>query len=236
MNILKNMKKINDFDKLQLMISLILIWFVTIVGATYAYFSISEVEDDIITGNMATVKLDLDVEKVFPVDDNNTGVLVPQVSFSGSENSPLSSALKSGCVDANGNLVCQVYKVFIKNDGGSATLVVDGSIHFYSDTLLSVDVQLAMPNLRWKLIDFADKVSFSNSVLGTNYDIIADSSGDDNIFANDLTLVTNQSKIYYIIIWIDESGSEQIDVGNSFYASIEVNASNGTGVTATFAS
>ena len=224
------------FSKIQLFLTLILILFFTVTGATYAYFSAVDTNNNTITGDLATVNLTLDVEKIFPTNtSDNTGVIVPQLSVSGSSNSPLSTALKSGCVDSNKNIVCQVYKINIKNVGGTATQVVDGNIAFYGNAALTEDVNLSMPNLRWKPITLADATVPANSKLGVNADLIAD--GSENIFASDVVMVTGSSFDYYIIIWINENNVEQtIDEGNSFYAKVEFNSSNGTGVTASFGS
>ena len=225
----------NIITKTQLSITLILTLFFSITGATYAYFAFSVFNDVTITGEAATVNLTLDVNRIFPIDDtNNTGVLVPQLSTSGSNNSALSSALKKGCVDDNGNVVCQVYKVDIKNDGGPATQVVDGSIKFYSDSDMTTDVSVAMPNLRWKLITSANQANPSNSVLGANADLVADAN-NDNIFANDVIMITNSSFTYYLIIWINETNNDQpSELGESFYAEISFESSNGTGVKSAF--
>ena len=105
--------------KLQLTITLILILFFSITSATYAYFAISATNNNTITGNAATVDLTLSVTKVFPTaSTTNTGVIVPQLSVSGSSASPLSTALNSGCFDSNTNVVWQVYKITFQNDGG----------------------------------------------------------------------------------------------------------------------
>lgn len=225
------------FSKIQLFLTLVLILFLAVTGTTYAYFAITDTNNNTITGDLATVNLTLDVEKIFPTStSDNTGVIVPQLSVSGSENSPLATALKSGCVDSNKNVVCQVYKINIQNVGGSATQVVDGSIFFYGNVALTDDVNLSMPNLRWKLITLADEMVPTNSTLGTNDDLVANAS-DGNIFANDVTMLTGASFDYYIIIWINENNADQtVDEGNSFYAKVEFNSSNGTGVTASFGS
>lgn len=230
------MKEIEEvkLTKIQLSISLILIVFFCVTGATYAYFT-ATASNNVLTGNMATVNLTLDVEKVFPTSSSeNTGVMVPQLSTSSEVNSPLSAALKSGCVDANENVVCQVYKINIQNIGGTATQVVDGNIYFYGNPELTNDVSLTMPNLMWKLITFADSTLPINSVLGTNVDLAANAS-ENNVFADDVTLKTNDSHDYYMIIWVNETNSDQKrDEGNSFYTKVTFNSSNGTGVTATF--
>lgn len=235
MNFFEFNTKEKQLTKLQMYITLILIMFFSVTGATYAYFAISAT-NNIITGEAATVNLTLSVEKVFPTaSSTNTGVMVPQLSTS--SNSPLSTALKNGCVDGNGNVVCQVYTINIQNVGGTATQVVDGSVSFYSDTALTVDVNSAMPNLKWKLISSVNATTPSSSVLGNNTDLVADAT--DNIFADNVILKTNDNYTYHMIIWINETNNDQSDkstVGNikHFYGVIEFNSSNGTGVTSTF--
>lgn len=225
---------IGNYSKLQLTISLILVLVFCVTGATYAYFAISATNNNTITGNAATVNLTLSVDKIFPTaTSENTGAMVPQLSTSGTETSPLAVALKSGCVDANTNVVCQVYKITIQNIGGTATQVVDGSVSFYSNATLTTDVSTTMPNLKWKLITSADATTPANSVLGTNADLAA--NFQNNIFANDVTLATGDGSTYHMIIWINETNAEQpTDEGQTFYGKIEFNSSNGTGVTSTF--
>ena len=226
--------EIKEYKKSQVAITLILTLFLSITGATFAYFAISATNNNTIMGTAATVNLTLTVDKVFPTESSeNTGVMVPQLSTSGSNTSALSTALKNGCIDSNGNVVCQVYKIIIQNVGGTATQVVDGSVSFYSNAAMTTNVATDMPNLKWKLITSANPTTPANSVLGTNADLPANSN--TNIFANDIVMVTNSSFTYHMIIWINETDTEQpTDPGKSFYGKIEFNSSNGTGVTSTF--
>lgn len=215
----------------QFTLMFICIFFVSIVGATYAYFAIGASNNNTITGNAATVDLTLEVNKLLPLKASS-GYIVPQKSVSGSSNSPLSTALKSGCVDANNNIVCQVYSIDIKNDGGTATEVVDGKISFYANSSMTINSFSKMPNLKWKLITSIDTVNNNNSILGDNIDNIANSTAVN--FVSNVTLATNQHYTYYMIIWLNEVGSDQSDEGNTFYGKVEFNSSNGTGVTSTF--
>ena len=89
-----------------------------------------------------------------------------------------------------------------------------------------------MPNLKWKLISSVDTTTTSNSVLGTNVDNTANSTPTK--FVSNVTLKTNDEYTYYMIIWFNETGEDQIDEGNTFYGMIEFLSSNGTGVTSTF--
>lgn len=233
-----NVNESKKVTKMQLTITLILVMFFSITSATYAYFAISATNNTM-TGDAATVNLTLDVQKIFPATSSeNTGVMVPQLSESESNTSPLSTALKAGCVDANQNVVCQVYKINIQNIGGTATQVVDGMVSFYSDAALTTDVSESMPNLKWKLIASVDADTPANSELGTAADMEA--NDDENVFADNVTMVNGTDLDYYMIIWINEIDEDQIDqspsVGNPkrFYSQIEFSSSNGTGVTSTF--
>lgn len=205
--------------------------FFSVLGATYAYFAFSSTNSNTVTGNAATVNLTLTVNRILPTK-TNSGVMVPQKSVSGDTNSALSTALKSGCVDDNTNIVCQVYKIYIENSGGTATSIVDGAVSFYANSNMTVNSYDKMPNLKWKLITSVDTSNNTNSVLGSNADNIASSTASD--FVNNVTMVTNDDNTYYMIVWFDETNSDQVDEGNTYYGKVEFTSSNGTGVTSTF--
>lgn len=226
---IKNSNMIGIFNRTTML--LILATFFSVLGSTLAYFAVAGSDQETLTGNMATVNLELDVEGVLPVKES-TGVMVPQKSVSGSSSSALASALKNGCVDDNKNVVCQVYKFTITNDGGSATEIVDGSISFYANQEMTESSSIKMPNLKWKLITSVDTVNNSNSVLGTNMDNAA--SGTPTKFVQNVSLSTNDTESYYMIIWFNEIDNDQIDKSNTFYGKVQFNSSNGTGVTAQF--
>jgi hypothetical protein len=221
-------------NKMQVLITMLIVLFISVTGVTYAYFAVSDSDTTTLRGTAASVNLSLDVNKVFPLDGaNSTGVMVPQLSVSENNVSPLSTALKNGCVDGNLNVVCQVYEIIIKNDGGTATQVVDGSVYFYGNAEMNIDVSTVMPNLKWKLISSVDVGTPQNSVLGANADLSA--NFNKNVFADDVTLKTGDEYKYYMIVWINEINDDQeLDEGNSFYGKIDFDSSNGTGVTSTF--
>lgn len=228
-------ENIQGIDKFQVLVTLVIVLFFCITGYTYAYFAFSASDNTTIVGEAATVNLTLSVERVFPLNSSdNTGVMVPQLSGTGAS-SPLSTALKQGCVDGNHNIVCQVYKIDIENRGGTATQVVDGKVLFYGDSSLSSDLSQVMPNLKWKMITSADAAAPSNSVLGSFPIISANADEETGVLVSDLSLSTDEKKEYYIIVWIDETNEEQaVDKGKTFYGKVEFTSSNGTGVTSTF--
>ena len=186
---------------------MIIVYFITVTGSTYAYFALSASSDNKISGTTATANLALTVSKVFPSNTNN---LVPQLE------SALGSAISSTykCVDGNSNNVCQVYKITIKNTS-TASVDISGYIHFSGVTNL--------PNLKWRLLD-------SESALGTHNSYSA--TGADNLFVDRVKISANQTNNYYMVIWINETNSAQSDTG-TFGATISFKSSNGTGVTST---
>lgn len=212
-------------------ITMILVTFLSVLSSTYAYFYYATDNRTTLTGKMATVNLALEVKPVLPTKES-TGVMVPQKSISGSSSSALSLALKKGCVDDNKNIVCQVYSIKVKNDGGSATEIVDGAVSFYADPELTQNSITTMPNLKWKLIESFDANNNNNSVLGTKVDNIASSTAIR--FVKEVELETNESRTFYMIIWFNETNNDQIDQSNTYYGKIEFSSSNGTGITASF--
>jgi len=97
---------------------------VAIIGATFAYFTATQSVNNVITGNMATVSLNLAVEQVTFADVRKGG-LIPM------SNSMVEPSVNDDenevCVDDNGNAVCQVYKITINNNS-SAAQFVDGYV------------------------------------------------------------------------------------------------------------
>lgn len=243
--------------KMQLMVTLIITMSLCITGATYAYYAISASNTNKITGSSATVNLTLDVTRVFPTESSvNTGAMIPQMT-----GNPLFSALKGGCVDGNLNVACQVYKITISNNGGTATQVVDGKILFYSNSTMTTDISTTMPDLKWKLVSSVNETTPTSSVMGTDTDRVANANENlaTNEFVSDLTLVNNGSQTYYIIVWLNEKGTFNSDghlvdgsgnvitdedgtydqsdqEGKSFFGKVQFDSSNGTGVTSTFQS
>ncbi|MBQ8682040.1 MAG: hypothetical protein IJ509_03935 [Bacilli bacterium] len=124
------------------------VYIFSVVGATYSYLAASGQDANTITGNMATVDINLSVVKVTNVD-NDVG-LIPM------SNNMVEQALTSTngiCIDDNGNAVCQVYKITI-NNGGSNSTFVDGYVNLtggsgspadYTDYIYNTD----KTTMRW---------------------------------------------------------------------------------------
>lgn len=183
---------------------------VAIIGATFAYFTATADNNNTIQGSAATVKLGLTVQKV---SHGNKG-LVPQLETA------LSSAMKGvdnagtgedSCVDANGNTVCQVYKITVNNSGtGDAKL--NGTLALEKGSVT---------NLKWA------------TVTGWGTDPVAQGAKGDNNLDTNVTVTGGGNKEYYVVIWIEEKEAPQDDTGN-FTGTVTFNAAGGEGVTSTF--
>lgn len=189
---------------------------VAIIGATFAYFSATNTVGDVVQGTAATAGLSLSINKV---SENANNGLVPI------DEGLLDKGLKATpdmCVDSNGNTVCQVYKLTVKNDGTS-TAIFDGTL-----TLSAT----GYANLKWANIN-KDTGLTSDSVpttVGTNLN----AKTVEEITTGE-SFAAGQTKYYYIMIYIDEIHDSQntTDTG-SFTGSVTFNSAGGTGTTATF--
>ena len=222
-NQVNSSNKDSDGKKIAVVVLMIVILMLCTTGATFAYFAVGATNNNVITGTAATVNLELNVTQTLPTASNN-GVMVPQSSTTASNSGPLQSALTGGCVDANNNIVCKVYTVTVTNTS-TATVVLKGLVSFYTNTGLTAFS--GMPNLKWKTITSTSTIG-STSISDNTASMTATS------FVDSVSLVPNNgTATYYIIVWINETGTEQTDTG-TFYGEVEFVSANGTGVTSTF--
>lgn len=99
------------------------------IGATFAYYTATQSNDNQIKGDMATIEFDVSVTKATTAD-NNVGLIpmsnnmVEQALIGTDTNS---DSTKEICIDINGNPVCQVYKITVNNTS-TASMFVDGYV------------------------------------------------------------------------------------------------------------
>ncbi len=199
-------------DKKKKYISLgffLLVLFICITGATFAYFSLTVTDTDTITGTVGGANLSLTVVKELPTTTPSN--MIPQLE------STLDQAYRDPyyCIDDDNNVVCQVYKATIRNTGSIST-EIDGSIVFSNIETL--------PNLKWRRID--------NLTTHGEYDSFP-ATTTDQYFEQNKMLNPGASFDYYFVIWVNEIGVEQEDKG-TFRATINFNATSG-GITSTVA-
>ena len=165
-----------------------------IAGATYAYFSATATNNNVIKGESAydANALKLEVTQV----SAGEGKLVPQLN-SAIQKAVEGASGKGSCIDANGNTICKVYSIKITNNSNVA-LNVSGTL-----TLTATN----MTNLRWAkgtgaTAGFPTPAGTYNTVSTTALADTALSSVADT---------TNNNKTFYVVIWISETNTAQED-------------------------
>ena len=197
------------------------------VGATFAYFAIGASDNSTITGTVATTGLELTVTRVAPTTTNynsSSKIFVPQL------NRTLANAIGT-CVDGNGNVVCGVYSIAVRNTSTS-TVSLTGTLTF--------DGISSMANLSWKPLENATTIntsSYGNSFLYKATSVASTNSATSGTanarLVSNLSLGNNASSTMYVVVWINEIEDEQTDSG-TFTATVSFEASNGEGITSTF--
>ena len=204
---------------------------VAIIGATFAYFSATATNNDTIVGGTATGNnIALAVTPIAPVKEAKTRTenMIPMLEANLQDG--LTGTDGKSCIDANGNTVCQVYKVTVTNNGATAVKL---------DATLNLETAKGTgegtgTNMKWQLIESATK----EGTVGT-----MKSQGAAELFANDLPLASKAHEEYYIVVWLLETNGPQdsSDAGINYTGTVTVNAvgADGTstsGLTASFSS
>lgn len=211
-----NLKKRND-RVLFFSIFGILILILSVVGITYAYFSVLVTSDEYIQGSSAYTDDAFGLE-IIQVSDG-AGAMIPLLDFS------IPNAVKGygdqTCVDANGNTICKVYSIKITNKM-NAKINVTGDIEFDAED---------MPNLKWASGTSAiagfptgptgQGTGTYNSTSVTRFaDVALDFASTKVDLDNDGLL--DNSKMYYIVVWISETNAVQTDK-NDFTGTVTFN-------------
>ena len=131
---------------------------VAIIGATFAYFTATQTNEDTITGNAASINFGLKVARAETTDQTNGG-LIPM------SNTMVEKAVtaETPCKDDNGNSVCQIYKITLTNES-TASMFLDGYVTL-KDTVAgatgtSTDDTSAPTTMRWAQV-FYDGSKYS---------------------------------------------------------------------------
>ena len=189
---------------------------VAIIGATFAYFSVS--------ANIAN-NSDIAGSTVELSDTTITGTLTRETASTVSM-VPLKTAdLQKGitgeggqqCIDANGAKVCDIYTLTINNTS-NAPVSLAGNL-----TITATD----MADLRWSLLES------TTSATGAT----AKEVSDTVIVANELLAAKTGTKTYYFVIWFNETEENQnTQAGKSYTGTVSFTAANGGKITAQFSS
>lgn len=125
----------------------ILVFVVSVTGATFAYYTATATYNGTISGNMATITFNLMVDKKTNVDTVNNRGLIPMTNSMVQK--AVSNASENGiCLDDNYNAACQIYKITVNNTG-SAGIFLDGYVTLAGGSGTSTDYNTATTTMRW---------------------------------------------------------------------------------------
>lgn len=186
---------------------------VAIIGATFAYFSASQTNTDVAGTTASGANLSLVVTRVS--DEATNKNMIPmkttdlQKGVTGTNN--------RSCIDANGNTVCQVYKVTVGNGSADIGINVKGTMK----------LETTATNMKWEVLTDAATVDAEATVFEKGTDSI--------IVANQLLTSTanaaTASADFYIVIWLEETNGPQdtADAGMTFNGTIKFDGVNSDG-------
>lgn len=192
---------------------------VAIIGATFAYFSASATNDTDVKGSTASgASLAIAVTKVS--DEATAKNMIPMLSTDLQKG--VTGTDTKSCIDANGNTVCQVYKVTITNGSGDIGINVKGTMNLTSDA----------KNMKWQVLTDATTVDTKATAVA---------QGTEGVIVANQALTARGTHDFYLVIWLDETNKLQDtdDAGKTFKGTITFNGVNSdgsasTGITAKF--
>ena len=120
----------------------------------------------------------------------------------------LNEAAKSQCQDSNGYTACQIYSITVNNEG-SVKVNVDGYVTLTSST---------SKNLKWTELS-----------TQTSYNEAARRGMNKSTLVKADTIRAKSSKTYYIIVYLNDTNTEQNDIDKgSFNGIVEFNTGSNT--------
>ena len=188
---------------------------VAIIGATFAFFSATgATNSDAIQGQTATAaSVALSVEQVSPTSESLKGKAGRMVPLTTSD---LATALSKDCVDSNGYVACQVYKVTVTNSEATADAV-----------RATTTVQLTngdIANLKWQRLESATALDDEFTAVGSHTTA--------SILQSNTTGITGgSSDVYYFVVWLENLDTDQTntDAGKTFGGTVVTNIVNADG-------
>ena len=188
--------KRKEHIKLLSVTAICLLAIIGVVTYTFSFFEIEAENTTVIKGEAATADLTVNVTKIAPSEETELG-LIPQLS------EYITTAVvgrnNKSCIDDNGNEVCQVYQIHVTNVS-TTSVNVDGIVNLTAGS---------NSNLKWAQISHA--VNTQNQTKPT---LLSEVNNHDyqELVTNE-TFTGGQEKDYYIVVWIEETGSSQTDRG-----------------------
>lgn len=205
----------NKYNKLIIILLFVFGIIFTIIGATFAYFSASTNSGgNAINGTSYTFDMSLDVTSI------RSGDLVPTVD------NLIDTSLAGNykCIDQRNYGLCSLYKLRFTNNSTAETMV---------GYLKTSSTSYTTTNLRYRLYDENyNSVSDIGTVGMTANTMNYFKSGANNV---SVTIPANETKDYYLVIWLHDIGENQLeDQNKSYTGSITFTSQNGATVSSNF--
>lgn len=194
---------------------------VAIIGATFAFFSASATNNENVTGTTAkgaALAIAISRESATGTEKN----MIPMLSTDLQKGVTGTTEKGGSCIDANGNTVCQVYKITVTNGSEDIGINVKGTMNLASNG----------KNMKWQVLTDATHVNAEATTVaqGTEGTIVANQA-----------LTASGTHDFYLVIWLDETNAAQDtdDAGKTFTGTVTFNGvnadgSSSTGITAKF--
>lgn len=194
---------------------------VAIIGATFAYFSASATNDSDVTGTTANgASLAIAISKVSATGTEKN--MVPMLSTDLQKGVTGVEDKGGSCKDANGNTVCEVFKVTVTNGSADIGLNVKGTMNLASTA----------KNMKWQVLTDATTVNKSATTVN---------QGTEGTITDNQALTASDTHDFYLVVWLDETNAAQDadDAGKTFTGTVTFNGVNSdgtasTGITAKF--
>ncbi len=192
---------------------------VAIIGATFAYFSASATNDQDVTGTTASgASLAIAISRVS--DTGTAKNMVPMLNTDLQKG--VTGTSSKSCIDANGNTVCQVYKVTVTNGSADIGLNVKGTMNLTSTA----------KNMKWQVLTDATTVNASATTVN---------QGTEGTITDNQALTAKGTHDFYLVVWLEETNAAQDDddagktfTGNVTFNGVNSDGSASTGITAKF--
>lgn len=182
---------------------------VAIIGATFAYFSASTTNNTDVTGSTASrASLSMAITRVS--DAGTAANMIPMLTADLQKG--VTGTSSKSCVDANGNTVCQVYKITVTNGSADIGINVKGTMNLASTG----------KNMKWEVLTDATTVKADGAVVA---------QGTDGVIVANQALAKSGSQDFYLVVWLEETNEAQDadDAGKAFTGTVTFNGVNADG-------
>lgn len=182
---------------------------VAIIGATFAYFSASTTNKTDVTGSTASgASLSMAITRVS--DAGTAANMIPMLTADLQKG--VTGTSSKSCIDANGNTVCQVYKITVTNGSADIGINVKGTMNLASTA----------KNMKWEVLTDKTTVNAKGTVVA---------QGTEGVIVANQALAKSGSQDFYLVVWLEETNEIQDtdDAGKSFTGTVTFNGVNSDG-------